>query len=68
MRKIKRVTSINQNGTKQFEVGFHGVHSIVDISLEFENSIHVQFDALDADGNIIGSFINGALSVDYFTD
>lgn len=64
--KIKTVTSINQQGTKVFAVGVSGVALIKDNSLEYENSIHVQFDAYDKNGKLIGTFINGALAVDYF--
>lgn len=64
--KIKTVTSINQQGTKVFAVGNSGVALIKDNSLEYENSIHIQFDAYDKKGKLVGTFINGALAVDYF--
>jgi hypothetical protein len=64
--KIKTVTSINQQGTKVFAVGNSGVALIKDNSLEYESSIHIQFDAYDKNGKLIGTFINGALAVDYF--
>ncbi|MBK3516692.1 hypothetical protein [Carboxylicivirga marina] len=66
MCKIKSVISINQQGTKSFTVGYGGVTEIKDASLEYENGIHIQFDAYDKDGRLMGSFINGALSVEYF--
>jgi hypothetical protein len=66
--KIKRVTSINQQGTKTFTVGFDGVDVIKDQSVEFETSIHIQYGAYDKDGKLVGMFINGALAIDYFTE
>lgn len=64
--KIRCVTSVNQQGTKNFTVGVNNVELIKDNSKEFENSIEFIFDAFDKDGKLIGSFINGALVVDYF--
>ncbi len=64
--RIESVTSINQQGTKSFIVGRCGVELIKDNSKEFENSIEFIYDAYDKDGKLIGSFINGALAIDYF--
>jgi len=64
--RIKRVTSINQQGTKYFAVGSNGIVEIKNNSLEYENSIHIQFDAYDKNGKLVGTFINGALAIDYF--
>ena len=64
--KIKRVTSINSQGTKVLAVGKGGITRIKDNSLEYETSIHIQFDAYNQYGDIVGTFINGALSIDYF--
>jgi len=64
--RIRSVTSINQMGTKSFTVGVDGVKSIRNNSIEYSDNIHVQFDAFDKDGKIIGSFMNGALAIDYF--
>lgn len=64
--KIKSVTSINQQGTKSFTVGFGGVTEIKNSSLEYPGHIHIQYDAYDKDGRIVGSFINGALAIDYY--
>ena len=66
--KIRCVTSINQQGTKSFEVGCDGVSEIKDSSFEFESSVLVQFDAYDKNGKLVGRFINGALAIDYFKD
>ena len=64
--KIKCVTSINSVGVKRFEVGRSNVEEIKDNSKEFESSIEFIYGAYDKDGNLIGSFINGALAIDYF--
>lgn len=64
--QIKRVTSINSNGIKTFEVGKNNVSEIKDNSIEFPDSLHIQFDAYNDSEQLIGTFINGALSVDYF--
>ena len=64
--KIKCVTSINQQGTKHFAVGSDGITVIKDNSLEYPDHIHIQFDAYDKNGKLVGTFINGALAVDYF--
>ena len=63
---IRRVTSISQQGTKSFDVGIDNVAEIKDSSLEYEDHIYNQFDAYDKDGKLVGSFINGALAVEYF--
>lgn len=65
-KSIKTVTSINHHGTKSFTVGVDGVYEIKDNSLEYEDMIHIQYDAYDHNGELIGTFINGALAVDYF--
>ena len=59
------VTSINQQGTKSFTIGTDGVVEIKDNSLEYEDHIHIQFDAYDNNNKLIGSFINGAFAIDY---
>jgi hypothetical protein len=64
--KIKGVININQQGTKRFTVGIDGIAEIKDNSIEYKNSIHVQFDAYDKNKKLIGTFINGALAIDYF--
>ena len=64
--RIKCITSINQQGTKSFTVGVSGVVKIKDNSKEFENSIEFIYDAFDKNNKLIGSFINGALAIDYF--
>jgi hypothetical protein len=64
--KIKSVISINQQGTKSFTVGCGGVAEIKDNSLEYEDYVHIQFDAYGDEGKLIGTFINGALAIDYF--
>lgn len=66
--KIKKVTSINYNGIKTLEVGKNDVTRIEDKSLEYPDSIHIQFDAYSQYGELVGTFINGALSIDYFHD
>ena len=65
INRIKSVTSINQQGTKSFTVGVNRVTEIKDNTKEYENSIEFMYDAYDKDGKLIGSFINGALVVDY---
>ena len=66
--KIRCVTSINQQGTKSFEVGFDGVTEIKDNGAEYEDHVYNQFDAYDKDGGLIATFINGALAIDYFKE
>ena len=64
--KIERVTSINSQGSKSFQVGIDDVDHIIDNSNEYEDHIHIQFDAYDNNNRLVGSFINGALAIDYF--
>jgi len=64
--KIKSVTSINQQDSKSFIVGCDDVVEIRDNSLEYEDHIHVQFDAYNKKGQIIRTFINGAYSIEYY--
>ena len=63
--KIKKVTSINNQGTKSFTVGVNGVVEIKDNTIEFENSVNFIYDAYDKNGKVVGTFINGSLAIDY---
>lgn len=64
--KIKCVVRANNDGSDYYLVGQDGVATIGDNSREYPDSIHIQFDAYDDAGKLIGTFINGALDVAYF--
>jgi len=64
--KIKYVAQKVGDIEEVMRVGSEGVELIKDCTMEFENSINYEFQALDKDGKLLRSFINGVLDVRYF--
>lgn len=64
--RIKKVIRHHSQGSKFFCVGRNNVDVIKDVSIEYEDSVVIQFDAYDDKGKLIGSFINGIIDVEYF--
>jgi hypothetical protein len=69
MPVIQRISIVTLEGVKSFEVGNvyvgQAVIEIKNNSLEFENSIHSQYDVLDKNGNLIASIENCPVVVEY---
>jgi hypothetical protein len=63
--KIKLVRA-RENYMDAMEVGKDGIVSIVDHSLEYDDSIQIMFTGYALDGEPLKDMIGGALSVEYF--
>jgi len=68
-REISQITIISQPGVKVYEVGekYNGLtlRKIIDNSLEYEDSIHSQFDGICENGKTMFSIVNCPVDVSY---
>ena len=66
MNKIKSVWATNNQGSDWMKVGGDGVARIENESIEFESSLDFIFSAYDKNDNLLKTYINGNLTINYF--
>ena len=64
-KEIKRITIINGEGTKIFNVENNKISKIEDKSIEYPDSIHIIYNVFDEKGKILHSIENCPVVVDY---
>jgi hypothetical protein len=63
---IRQVIQYHAKGSRSCTVGRGDVSIIEDNSIEYDNMLHIQYDAKDKDGLLIESFIGSNLNITYF--
>lgn len=63
--EIKKITIVNMNWIKEYEVWEKDIEDINDVSIEYENSLHLLYEIKDTWWNTVARIENCPVIIEY---